>query len=105
MVVNYFVCPCLFDVVSASNYNDINELIKFLSVNYLMLAHDGTFYICCKNSIEFYSDLNKESYTCSTVIEPVSCLDLICYGFEDVCSECEKLIFNFFSEHLSKIEK
>ena len=103
MVVKYFVCSCLFDIVFVSN--EINELSSEKS---LILEHDGSFYICCKDSIEFFSDYNKRSdidKTCSTVTEPVSCLDLICYGFEDVCSKCEKLILKYFLEHLSKIEK
>ena len=104
-MVNYFVCPCLFDIVSALNYDDINELIKFLSVNYLILEYDGTFYLCCKDSIDFYFVYDKDSDTCSNLNEPISCFDLICYGFEDVCSKCEKSILNFFSDHLSKIEK
>ena len=102
-MVDYFVCPCLFDIVSALNYDSINELIKFLSVNYLILEYEMTFYLCCKNSVEFYSDFYVDS--CSNLIEPISCFDLICYGFEDVCSKCEKSILNFFSEHLIKIEK
>ena len=104
-MVNYFVCPCLFDIVSALNYNDINELMKFLSVNYLILEYDESFYISCKDSIDFYSVYNKDCDTCSVPTEPISCLDLICYGFEDVCSKCEKIILKCFSDHLSKIEK
>ena len=108
MVLNYSVCPCLFDIVFASNYNEINELIKFLSVNFLTILHGVSTYICCKDSIEFYFDYNKQSVndkTCSTVSEPISCLDLICFGFEDVYLKCEKLILKYFLEHLSKIEK
>ena len=104
-MVNYFACPCLFNIVSALNYNDINELMKFLSVNYLIREYDGSFYLSCKDSIDFYSEYNKDCDTCSDLTEPISCLDLICYGFEDVCSKCEKLIFDFFLEHLTLIEK
>ena len=105
MVVNYFVCPCLFDTVFALNHNVINELMRFLSVNYLIIEYDGSFYISCKDAIEFYSEYNKQSDTCSDITEPISCLDLISYGFEDVCSKCEKSILKFFLGHLSKIEK
>ena len=104
-MVDYFLCPCLFDIVSALNYGDIDELIKFLSVNYLILEHDRTFYLCCKDSIDFYFEYDKDSDTCSNLHEPISCFDLICYGFEDVCSKCEKTILDFFSDHLTKIEK
>ena len=104
-MVNYFICPCLFDIVFASNDDDISELIKFLSVNYLILEYDRSFYISCKDSIDFYSEYNKDSDSCYSSTEPISCLDLICYGFEDVCSKCEKIILNYFSDHLSKIEK
>ena len=104
-MVNYFVCPCLHDIVYALNYDDINELMKFLSSNYLILEYDRSIYISCKDSIDFYFEYNKDCDTCSNPTEPVSCLDLICYGFEDVCSKCEKIILNYFSDHLSKIEK
>ena len=104
-MVNYFTCPCLFDIFSTLNYDGINELIKFLSVNYLILEYEMTFYLCCKDSVEFYIDYDKDIVNCSNLMEPISCFDLICYGFEDVCSKCEKSILNFFSEHLIKIEK
>ena len=105
-MVDYFVCSCLFDVVSTLNYDDINELIKFLSVNYLILEHESTFYLCCKDSIDFFIDCDKESVdSCSNLSEPISCLDLICYGFEDVCSKCEKSILKYFSVYLTKIER
>ena len=104
-MVDYFVCPCLFDIVSALNYDDINELIKFLSVNYLILEYERTFYICCKDSIDFYIKYDTDSDTCSNLDEPISCFDLICYGFEDACSKCEKSILDFFLDHLTKIEK
>ena len=104
-MVNYFVCSCLFDIVFPLNCNDINELMKFLSVNYLILDYDGSFYISCKDSIDFYSEYIKDCDTCSHCEEPINCIDLICYGFEDVCSMCEKIILNFFSDYLSKIEK
>ena len=106
MVVNYFVCPRLFDTISEINYDDIDELMKFLSVNYLIIECDRTFYIACKDSIDFYSEYIKEDCdTCFNSDEPISCLDLICYGFEDACSKCEKIILDFFSDHLCKIEK
>ena len=104
-MVNYLVCPCLFDTIPAINYDDIDELIKFLSVNYLILECDGIFYLCCKDSVEFYIDYDRNIDSCSNLNEPICCFDLICYGFEDVCSTCEKSILNFFSEHLIKIEK
>ena len=110
MGVNYFVCPCLFDIVSSavtSNYEQIN---KFLSVNFLIIEYDGSFYLCCKDSIEFYYDCCKKQSdiyeTCSSdLTELISCLDLICYGFEDLCPKCEKFILKYFLEHLTKIEK
>ena len=107
-MVNYFVCPCLFDTISAINYNDIDELMKFLSVNYLIIECNRTIYIACRDSIDFYSDYIREDENCDTCFnsdEPISCLDLICYGFEDSCSNCEKIILDFFSDHLCKIEK
>ena len=105
-MVTYFVCSCLFDIIIAINCDDIDELMKFLSVNYLIVESDGTFYIACKDSIDFYSEYVKEDCdTCFNSDEPISCLDLICYGFEDSCSLCEKIILDFFSDHLCKIEK
>ena len=107
-MVNYFVCLCLFDTISAIKYDDIDELMKFLSVNYLIIECDRTIYIACRDSIDFYSDYIREDEGCDTCFnsdEPISCLDLICYGFEDSCPNCEKIILDFFSDHLWKIEK
>ena len=74
-MVNYFVCPCLFDTTSAINHDDIDQLMKFLSVNYLIIECHRTFYIAFKESIDFYSEYIKED--CDTSFnsdEPISCL-------------------------------
>ena len=109
-MVNYFVCPCLLDIVFASNCKEIDELIKsgFLKVNFLIFEHDRSFYLCCKENIVFYSGCYKQSdiyKTCSDETEPINCFDLILYGYEDICLECEKLILKYFLEFLIKIEK
>ena len=102
-MVNYFVCPCLFDTISAINHNDIDELMKFLSVNYLIIECDRTFYIACKDSMDFYSEyiLKRIVILLLTQMNQL----VVCYGFEDACSLCEKIILDFFADHLCKIEK
>ena len=107
-MVNYFVCPCLFDTISAIKSDDVAELMKFLSVNYLIIECNRAFYIACRDAVDFYSECirkDEDCDTCFTSDEPISCLDLICYGFEDSCSNCERVILNFFSDYLCKIEK
>ena len=107
-MVNYFVCPCMFDVFFESNHKEITQLIEsgFLRVNFLIFEHDGSFYLCCKDNIIFCFDCQSDIYkTCSDEIEPVNCFDLILYGFEDICSKCEKLILKYFLDFLIKIEK
>lgn len=108
-MVNYFVCPCMVDICLVSNCNEINELKKsgFLRVNFLIFEHVDSFYICCKENI-FYVDCHARSdiyETCSDVIEPINCFDLILYGFDNICSKCEKLILKYFLDFLIKIEK
>ena len=55
-MLNYFVCPCIFDIVFVSNPKEIDELIEsgFLEVNFLILRDDSSLYICCKENIAFY---------------------------------------------------
>ena len=100
----------MFDVVFASNYKEIDKLIEsdFLRVNFLIFEHVGPFYLCCNKNIVFYSDCYKQSdiyKTCSDETEPINCFDLILYGYEDICSKCEKLILKYFLDFLIKIEK
>ena len=49
-MVNYFVCPCIFDVVLISTHKEIDDLIKsnFLNVGYLIFDEESNIYICCK---------------------------------------------------------
>ena len=107
-MVNYFVCPRLFDTFSSINLDEIDELIKFLSVNYLIIDYNEKIYIACRDIIDFYCDYirnDKQCDTCFTPNDTINCLDLVCYGFQDCCSKCERIILVFFSDYLCKIEK
>ena len=106
-MVNYFVCPlCLMSFLHQIIRKSLNLLKVALRVNFLIFEHDGSFYLCCKDNIIFYFDCQSDIYkTCSDEIEPVNCFDLILYGFEDICSRCEKLILKYFLDFLIKIEK
>ena len=109
-MLNYFLCPCIFDVVFVSNPKEISQLIEsgFLDANFLILRDDSTVYICCKENIVFYYECHSRSdiyKTCGNVIEPVNCFDLLSFGFENICSKCKKLILKYFLDILIKIKK
>ena len=46
-MVNYFACPCIFDVVLISTHEEIDDLIKrnFLHVSYLIFDEESNIYI------------------------------------------------------------
>ena len=109
-MLNYFVCPCIFDVVFVSNPKEIDELIEsgFLEVNFLILRDDSSLYISCKENIAFYYERHSRSdifKTCGDIIDPVNCFDLLSFGFENICSKCKKLILKYFLDILIKIKK
>ena len=107
--MNYFVCQCVLDVVLTSNSKEITELIKsgFLNVNFLITEEENRVYICCKDSIVFCHDYssNFDDKTCANVTEPISCFDLISYGFENLCSLCKILFLKHSQNILVKIKK
>ena len=96
-MVNYFACPCIFDVVLISTHEEIDDLIKrnFLHVSYLIFDEESNIYICCKKNIEFYCEFYSRSDIfehCGDITDPINCFDLLCYGFENICSKCKDLI-------------
>ena len=108
--MKYFVCQCISDVVLTSTSKEISELIKsgFLDVNFLMIEKESTFYICCKDTIVFYYDYSPKSdfsKTCGDVTEPITCFDLISFGFENVCSLCKELVLKYFLDILVELKK
>ena len=109
-MVNYFVCPCIFDLFLISTPKEIDDLIKskFLNVSYLIFDEETNIYICCKKNIEFYYDCYSNSGildTCDDIIESVNCFHLLTYGFENICSKCKKVILKYFLDILIKIQK
>ena len=96
-MVNYFVCLCIFDLVLISTHEEIDDFIKcnFLRVSYLMFEEESNIYICCKKNIEFYYECYSRSdifEDCGDITYPINCFDLLCYGFENICSKCKDLI-------------
>lgn len=107
--MNYFVCQCILDVVLTSNSKEITDLIEsgFLNVNFLIVEEENRLYICCKESIGFCHDhsSNLDDKTCADVLEPISCFDLIPFGFENLCSLCKALFLKYCQNILVKIKK
>ena len=109
-MINYFVCPCIFDLVLVSTSKEIDDLIKskFFDVSYLIFNKETNIYICCKKNIEVYYGCYSHSGvldTCDDIIEPVNCFDLLTYGFENICSKCKKVILKYFLDILIKVRK
>ena len=109
-MVNYFVCPCIFDVVLASTPKEIDDLIKsnFLNVSYLIFDEESNIYICCKKNNEFYYNCFSSSdifETCGDITDPVNYFDLLSFGFENICSRCKRLILKYFLDILIKVQK
>ena len=118
-MVNYFVCSCLFEFALFSEYNGIDEFIElmekmnFLKSNILILERIDSFYICCKDNIQFmisyYPDFYKKCMEhCPNEYpdpESVNCLDLCEFGFEDFCVSCQEVTIFYFLKILLKIEK
>ena len=114
-----YVCPCLFVNARFSNYINIDEFVNviedngFLKKDFLILERFESIYVCCKDTISFCCKYYPEFYeTCLddcpnqyADMHSINCLDIMEYGFEDICLNCEMIILNFFSKVLIKIEK
>ena len=116
-MVNYFVCSCLFDFALFSNYNVIDEFVKsmkkmnFLKSNILILEHVDSFYIYCKETVQFLTQYYPDFYEkCMEHCphenpdpESVNCLDLCEFGFEDLCLSCQEVTISYLLKCLIKI--
>ena len=114
-----YVCPCLFVIARFSNYINIDEFVNviedngFLKKDFLILERFESIYVCCKDTIHFCCKYYPELYeTCLddcpneyTDMTSINCLDVMEYGFEDICSHCESIIFNYFFKILIEIKK
>ena len=99
--MKYLVCPCVFEAKLGCGVVKIDRLIEegFIDSNYLAVLNNECCYICCKQSIEFLFDCSRTShiqYSCDSLNESVSCIDLISFGGEDLCGKCEELLCYYF---------
>ena len=114
----FFACCCLLDfvIVLKSNFiiNDFIDLAEQNGVmrsNILLILVDSTYYICCKETIQFLIQYYPDFYEkcmehCPREYpdpESVNCLDLCEFGFEDFCFSCQKITISFLLMCLIKI--
>ena len=79
--------------------------------NILFFLIDETYYICCKETIEFlikyYPDLYEKcmEYCPHEYPDPESCncLDLCEFGYEDFCFSCQNITISVLIKCLIKI--
>ena len=106
----FFAC-CLLDFVivlkSKFTINDFIGLAEQNGVmrpNILLILVDNTYYICCKETIQFLIQCYPDFYEkcmehCPREYpdpESVNCLDLYQFGFEDFYFSCQKVTIFFF---------
>ena len=100
----------MLDVALTSTDEEIAKLIEsgFLNVNFFVIQEKSVVCICCKDTIVFCYDCSSKSdlaKTCGDVIEPITCFDLIPYGFENVCLLCNELVLKYFLNFLVEVKK
>ena len=80
-----------------------------LSTHIIIIEKLDNLYVCCRDTIVFcyeYQMFGDDHYaTCATVLDPVSCFDLIPYGFSNICETCTHLLTNInFFDNLVKVK-
>ena len=106
--MKYFICNCFYELKLGCGFFNIKRLITedFIDCHYLTFVENDCCYICFKETITFIFDCYRCSdikYTCANIQEPVSCIDMVEFGSEDICQTCEKLLLFYFSEILSLV--
>ena len=107
--MKYFIRPCVFESKLGCGFLKVPRLIEegFIDFNFIIFLKNDCYYICCKESIYFRFECSRSNdieATCGNIECLVSCIDLIEFGYENVCSKCEKLLFCFFVNILVELE-
>ena len=103
--MKYLTCNCFYSIKLGCGVVSIEKLIMedFIDHNYLTFVQNDCCYICCKETISFLFDCYRSvdiKNSCAQIDHPVSCIDLIEYGGEDIWQICEKLLCSYFSKVL-----
>ena len=96
--MKYFICNCFYDIF------DIKKLIP--KDNYLTFVENDCCYTCCKETITFLFQCYRNSdffCTCATTDEPISCIGMVKFDYEDICQICKKTLLFYFSSILNLI--
>ena len=105
------ICSCL--CVCNSLFNMTNDqimktfsTISDLSAEMIIIEKEDNLYICCRDSIFCYDMFDNNNFiTRATIFDPVSCFDLLIYGFNDTCVTCiESLSYTYFFNDLVEIK-
>ena len=107
--MKYFICPCIFESKLGCSFVKISRLIEdgFIDFKFLIFLKNDCYYICCKDSIYFRFECSRSEdirATCANIKFPICCIDLIEFGYENVCCKCENLLFCYFTDILTEVE-
>ena len=100
------VCDSLFNMTNDQIMKTFST-ISDLSAEMIIIEKEDNLYICCRDSIIFCYDMfdNNNFITRATIFDPVSCFDLLIYGFNDICVICiESLCDTYFFNDLIEIK-
>ena len=114
----FFACCCLFHFIIIlkskfiiNDFIDLAEQNGIMRPNILLILVESTYYICCKETIQFliqyYPDFCEKCLEhCPREYpdpESVNCLDLCEFGFEDLCLSCQEVTVSYLLKCLIKI--
>ena len=76
------VCDSLFNMTNDQIMKTFST-ISDLSADMITIEKEDNLYICCRDSIIFCYEIfdNNNFITCASIFDPVSCFDLLIYGF------------------------
>ena len=116
--ITFFACCCLFDFVIVlkskfiiNDFIDLAEQNGIIRPNVLLILFYNTYFICCKETIQFLIQYYPDFYEkclehCPREYpdhESVNCLDLCEFGFEDLCLSCQEVTISYLLNCLIKI--
>ena len=89
---------------------DLAEQNGIMRPNIFLFDADATYYICCKETIEFlveyYPEFYEKCLDCPHEYpdpESCNCLNLCKFGYEDFCLSCQEVTISYLLKCLIKI--
>ena len=111
LLINYLNLSCQNEIFCLQLFLQTKTWVwccqyQKIDFHYLTFVKNDCCYICRKETITFLfvCYFNSDfSCTCASIDEPICCIEMVEFGYEDICQMCEKTLCFYFSDILSLV--